>query len=93
MLGDIVGASRHGRHRSQAATTARPWPGRLRLRVFSSFFTSEPKLRVQNVDGCAVFGRFAIVRHVPAQRAAAFAAAQSAAETTTVRILASEESG
>jgi peptidoglycan/xylan/chitin deacetylase (PgdA/CDA1 family) len=32
-------------------------------------FTSEPVLRVKDVGSCAVFGRFAIVRHVPAERA------------------------
>jgi peptidoglycan/xylan/chitin deacetylase (PgdA/CDA1 family) len=39
-------------------------------------FTSEPVITVQNVDGCAVFGRFSIVRNVPAERAVALAAAR-----------------
>jgi peptidoglycan/xylan/chitin deacetylase (PgdA/CDA1 family) len=41
-------------------------------------FTSEPVLSVRGIDGCDVFGRFAIVRNVPPQRAAALAAAQTA---------------
>lgn len=41
-------------------------------------FTSEPVLTVREVDGCAVFGRFAIVRHAPPERAVALAAARTA---------------
>jgi peptidoglycan/xylan/chitin deacetylase (PgdA/CDA1 family) len=36
-------------------------------------FTSEPVLRARAVDGCSVFGRFSIVRDVPAERAVEFA--------------------
>lgn len=77
VLGDIVGhpvtvASVPGGEYKTTVARAAAASG------IQQLFTSEPKLRVQNVDGCAVFGRFAIVRHVPAQRAAALAAAQSA---------------
>jgi peptidoglycan/xylan/chitin deacetylase (PgdA/CDA1 family) len=41
-------------------------------------FTSEPVLRVRNVDGCSVFGRFTIVRHVPAARAVELASGKRA---------------
>jgi peptidoglycan/xylan/chitin deacetylase (PgdA/CDA1 family) len=41
-------------------------------------FTSEPVLRVRNVDGCAVFGRFAIVRHVLPERAVKLASGRRA---------------
>jgi hypothetical protein len=37
-------------------------------------FTSEPTVRVSVVDGCAVVGRYAVVRGTPAAAAAALAA-------------------
>jgi len=40
-------------------------------------FTSEPVLTVRQVDGCAVFGRFAVVRNVPPERAVALAGARA----------------
>jgi len=41
-------------------------------------FTSEPVLRVRNVDGCAVFGRFTVVRHTPPVRAVQLASGRQA---------------
>lgn len=77
VLGDIIGhpvtvASIPGGDYSKTVARAAAAVG------IQQLFTSEPVLRVQNVDGCAVFGRFAIVRHVPPQRVAALAAARSA---------------
>jgi peptidoglycan/xylan/chitin deacetylase (PgdA/CDA1 family) len=73
VLGDIIGhpvtaASIPGGDYSKMVARAAAAAG------IQQLFTSEPLLRVQNVDGCAVFGRFAIVRHVSPQRAADLAA-------------------
>lgn len=77
VLGDILGhpvalasipGGDYGKTVARAAATA----------GIRQLFTSEPVLTVRDVDGCAVFGRFAIVRHVPARRAAAFAAGRMA---------------
>lgn len=47
------------------------WASRAGLRVL---FTSEPTARVEDVDGCAVVGRFTLRRHSPAADAARLAA-------------------
>jgi peptidoglycan/xylan/chitin deacetylase (PgdA/CDA1 family) len=77
VLGDIIGhpvtvASIPGGDYSKLVAQAAAAAG------IQHLFTSEPVLRVQNIDGCAVFGRFAIVRHVSPQRAADLAAARRA---------------
>jgi peptidoglycan/xylan/chitin deacetylase (PgdA/CDA1 family) len=77
VLEDIVGhpvavASIPGGEYSRAVVRAAAGAGILQL------FTSEPVLSVRGIDGCDIFGRFAIVRNVPPQRAAALAAARTA---------------
>jgi peptidoglycan/xylan/chitin deacetylase (PgdA/CDA1 family) len=77
VLGDIVGhpvalASIPGGDYSKTVARAAAAAGIRQL------FTSEPVLTVRDVDGCAVFGRFAVVRGVPPQRAVALASGRTA---------------
>jgi peptidoglycan/xylan/chitin deacetylase (PgdA/CDA1 family) len=76
VLSDIVGhqvsvASIPGGNYSKTVARAASSAG------IDQLFTSEPVLTVKEVDGCSVFGRLSIVRHVPAERAAELASGRA----------------